>query len=90
MRAELAADFIVKDYFYVNSVNFQLLSNIWYCFPEFVVNVDEVVEIKANLDGYWGYNPSIHYDMKIDKDGAQVAAASSVEDDTTDILGLMY
>ena len=52
LRAELAADFIIKDYFYVNSATFELSSTLWYCFPEFVVNADEIVEFKANLDGY--------------------------------------
>ena len=58
----MASDFIVKDYFYVNSNNFMLEATTaevtrWYCFPEFVVNVDEVVEFKANLDGYYSSNP---------------------------------
>ena len=63
---------------------------MWYCFPEFVVNADEIVEFKANLDGFEGYNPSIHYDLKLEKDGVSVAVASSVEDDTFDALGLLY
>ena len=63
---------------------------MWYCFPEFVVNADEIIEFEANLDGYWGINPTIHYDLKLEKDGVSVAEAISVDDDVFDVLGLLY
>ena len=90
LRAELAADFIVEDYFYVSGVEFSISASTWHCFPQFAVNANEVLEFKANLDGYWGLNPSIHYDLKLEKDLVEVVAGSSIEDDTTDILGLRY
>ena len=81
---------ILEDYFYVNDHDIYVVDRVWYCFPEWTVNVGEIVDFAANLDGYHSSTTSIHYDMKIEKDGVYVAVASSIESDTTDVLHLLY
>ena len=81
---------ILEDYFYVNDHDIALTASTWYCFPTWTVNVGEIVDFAANLDGYHGLNTSVHFDMKIEKDGTYVAIASSIDSDTTDVVGLLY
>ena len=81
---------ILEDYFYVNDHEFNVLDRVWYCYPEWTVNVGEIVDFAANLDGYHSSITSIHYDMKLEKDGVYVAVASSIDTDTNDVLHLIY
>ena len=92
MKASLAdkAPSLLQDYFYVNDHDIALNANTWYCFPEWTVNAGEVVDFAANLDAYHNTSTSIHFDMKLEKDGSYVVLAASIESDNTDVLGLIY
>ena len=81
---------VVAEYFYVNDHEISLEATRFYCFDTWTVEVGEIMDFKANLDGYFNPGPALHFDMKLYKDDVEVAKVSIIDQDTTDVFGLLY
>ena len=81
---------VVAEYFYINDHEIPLATSTFYCFPTWTVEVGEIMDFKANLDGYFNPGPFLHFDMNLYKDDVDVAKASILDQDTTDVLSLLY
>ena len=55
-----------------------------------MVETGEILDFKANLDGYYNPGPALHYDMHLYNNDVEVAKASITDQDSTDVLGMIY